>query len=345
MVNLINKYKPINLEDINLNNYTKKLLKVCLDNNNLNLLIYGKAGVGKTTLINLLLKLYYKSNDNINNNIIYLNLLKEQGINYYRNEIKNFCQINNLLNKYKKTIILDDINLLNEQIQLIISNYINNYKNINFIISCNDVSKIKTIITNKLELIEINDINNEFLTKLLNKILINEEIKLENEDLNKIINFSNNSISNMINIIEKIKIIYYDDLYNINVNENDKVINENNKILNENNKIIIKNIDNIICNIITKDFNKYIELCINNNIIEAKEYILEIFNNGYSVIDILDEFFIYIKNYSNLSDYYKYEIIKLICNYINIFNNVHEDNIELIFLTNNIINLFKDNII
>ena len=68
-------------------------------------------------------------------------------------------------------------------------------------------------------------------------------------------------------------------------------------------------------------------------------------NNGFSVIDILEEFFLYIKFHSDLDDKYKYEIIKLICKYINIFHNIHEDSIELIFLTNNIRNIFNKNII
>ena len=37
----------------------------------------------------------------------------------------------------------------------------------------------------------------------------------------------------------------------------------------------------------------------------------------------------------------KYEIIKLICNYIIVFYNIHEEEIELIMFTNNLIKLFE----
>ena len=87
------------------------------------------------------------------------------------------------------------------------------------------------------------------------------------------------------------------------------------------------------------DFKTYLSLCSNNKIKEATKFIISICNNGYSVIDILEEFFSFIKNHSNLEDKYKYQIVKIICSYIHIFNNIHEDQIELIFLTNNIIKI------
>ena len=51
---------------------------------------------------------------------------------------------NNIISskKSKKTIVFDDIDILNDQCQIIISTLINNYKNINFILTCNDLNKI-----------------------------------------------------------------------------------------------------------------------------------------------------------------------------------------------------------
>ena len=41
-------------------------------------------------------------------------------------------------------------------------------------------------------------------------------------------------------------------------------------------------------------------------------------------------------------EYYKYEIIKIICSYITIFHVIHEDEIELALFTNNLILLFNN---
>ena len=66
------------------------------------------------------------------------------------------------------------------------------------------------------------------------------------------------------------------------------------------------------------------------------------FWNGYSVIDILDNYFIFIKSTKIINnENLKYEVIKLLCKYITIFHNIHEDEIELALFTNNLVQLFS----
>jgi DNA polymerase III gamma/tau subunit len=64
-----------------------------------------------------------------------------------------------------------------------------------------------------------------------------------------------------------------------------------------------------------------------------------IYNQGYSVMDILDCFFTYAKMTNNLTDEEKYKIIPYICKYIHIFHDIHEDEIEIPLFINNIIKL------
>ena len=58
-------------------------------------------------------------------------------------------------------------------------------------------------------------------------------------------------------------------------------------------------------------------------------------------MDILDNYFEYIKFIDFLSENLKYMITKLIMKYISIFHNIHEDEIELSLFTNNLIILFS----
>jgi DNA polymerase-3 subunit gamma/tau len=319
MSSLIIKYKPKELDDFNISDYTKELLNIYLDNKKLLFLIHGGTGYGKSSLINVILSKYYDNDkEKINRNTININLLKEQGINYYRNELKNYCQINNLSNiKEKKTIVVDDLDLLNEQCQQIFNTFINNYENINFIITCNDKQKIKSTIINKLELISIKNFTDEFIKNKMDKIITNEDMIMDEKCKNLIIRASNTSIPNMINNIDKIRLISIDK------------------------NIDYKLLESIKCNITISDMRKYIDLCRENNLEGSITHILNISKNGYAVIDILEEFFLYIKLHADVEDKFKYEIIKLICKYINIFHNIHEDSIELIFLTNNIIKIFN----
>ena len=77
----------------------------------------------------------------------------------------------------------------------------------------------------------------------------------------------------------------------------------------------------------------------NNNIKEAIRLIYEIYDKGYSVMDILDNYFIFIKNTTILNEDEKYKIIPFICKYISIFHNIHEDEIELALFTNNLVKI------
>ena len=96
-------------------------------------------------------------------------------------------------------------------------------------------------------------------------------------------------------------------------------------------------------NIPLKDFIKYTELCkYSKNLPAAIDLVYKIYDRGYSVMDILDNYFIFIKLTTLLTDQTKYIIIKLLCKYITIFYNIHEDEIELAIFTNNLIKILSD---
>ena len=57
---------------------------------------------------------------------------------------------------------------------------------------------------------------------------------------------------------------------------------------------------------------------------------------------IYDNYFLYVKTTALLDEKEKYEIIKLLCKYITIFHNIHEDEIELALFTNNITQLLSN---
>ena len=60
---------------------------------------------------------------------------------------------------------------------------------------------------------------------------------------------------------------------------------------------------------------------------------LDLYEDGYSVMDILDSYYEFIK-VAVLPEQHRYKYIKVICKYIAIFNIIHEHNIELLFFVN-----------
>ena len=94
-------------------------------------------------------------------------------------------------------------------------------------------------------------------------------------------------------------------------------------------------------NISFLQFEKYVALVKRGDLVNGIRLIYDIYDYGYSVIDILDYFFTFVKSTDALTEEEKYKIIPFLCKYITIFHNIHEDNIELAILTKDLILLMS----
>tara|TARA_Y100000389_G_scaffold203242_2_gene251029 strand:- start:3 stop:1001 length:999 start_codon:yes stop_codon:yes gene_type:complete len=320
-------YKPTKFEDFNISDSNLKILKIFIENNKLNFIINGDTSTGKTSLINVIINKYYnldnyteKDKKNIiDNNILTINILKDQGIQYYRNDVKNFCNSCSIIKDKKKILIIDSIDNINEQNQYVFKNYIEKYSNVNYIISCNDINKIYESLLHKLEIIKLKPTNYDFLYKLYFKINENMKINLNKSEYDYLIHISENSIPCLINNMEKINLL---NIKNV-----------------ENKMEILKNCSSIISE---NNFKIYINLCTNNKVKEAYECIKDIYNDKYSVIDILDNLITYIKLSYDLDKEIKYKLLQILIKHIDIFYNHNEDSIELLFITKNIIDILNN---
>ena len=96
----------------------------------------------------------------------------------------------------------------------------------------------------------------------------------------------------------------------------------------------------ICTNISFYEFEKYTyEWYTNKDIMNSIEIINNIYNKGYSVMDILDSYFTFIKITNILDENIKYKVIKLILKYIALFHTLHENDIELALFTNELLNI------
>ena len=320
-ISFFEKYKPKKFDDFILNDNLKLLLTTFLKINSLNFFVYGDCGSGKTTLINILIHKYYEDYINnkeiLNKNIVYINTLNECGMNYLRNEIKTFCKIPCNINNKKKILVIDDIDNINPQCQQIFRNFIDNYShNVIFIGSCTNLQKIISSIQSRIKIIKIENVTNEKLTIIMNKIIKNENISVDEQSKDFLINISQNSIIILITYLEKFYLL--------------------------NKPINIKICKTISTNINYDVFKKYTEnIFITKELVNAISNINYIIKKGYSVIDILIEYYYYIKNSSLLNENQKYKIIKVISKYISYFYSKQDHNIELFLFTNELYNLNK----
>lgn len=311
----IYKYQPLYLQDFELDNKILELIKILLEMDNLNILFVGDSGSGKSCLINTILREYYNNMD-YNDNVMSINTLKEQGISYYRNEVKVFCQTSSNFPGKKKILILDDLDIVNEQSQQVFRNFIDKYSNnVHFIASCKNPNKIIESIQSRINTIKLKAFENSNLIKIMKRICKIENIIIDKEAEDFVILISNNSVKTMINYLEKFKLLEHD--------------------------IDINYAIDLCTNISFKDFDKYTDLCKNKkDYTNSIKILYDLIDKGYSVMDLLDNYFIFIKITTQLSENEKYIVLQLICKYITIFYDIHEDEIELALFTNNLISIF-----
>ena len=110
---------------------TESIIRTLLEIDDLNILFVGNICCGKTILLNIMIREYYELKENEcvpENNILYINNLKEQGINFFRSEMKTHSQSRSSIFGKKKMIVIDDIDFVNEQSQQTFRNYIDKYK-------------------------------------------------------------------------------------------------------------------------------------------------------------------------------------------------------------------------
>ena len=309
----LNKYQPRYFNDFETDSEMIDILNTLISIDNLNLLFIGDIGCGKTAFLNAVIREYYKNSSPslYEDNILHINSLKEQGINYYRNDVKTFCQTCSSVNGKKKIIILDDIDFINEQSQQVFRNCIDKYShNVHFIASCSNSQKVIESLQSRFIIIKIKPLQQENLYTIMKKIIKNENMIIDCNAEQFILNVCNNTAKILINYMEKFKLL--------------------------NQPITLELANNVCTNISFHIFQEYTQSIKDKNLTKGISILYNLYDKGYSVMDILDNYFLFVKITDLLTETQKYNIIPIICKYITIFHNIHEDEIELALFSNNI---------
>jgi len=306
----IKKYQPVELDEFQLDDDTSELLNCMIQNDKMIVLLFGESS--KTSLLNALVNKYYQGiSPNVYNEcVLYINSLKEQGVNYYRTDVKLFCQSKSVIQGKKKIVVLDDLDLINEQSQQVFRNCIDKYgANVHFIASCNNIQKVISSVQSRMIVIKLKPIEKHIVYGLVHKIIASEKIVIDEESIDYLYALSNGNIKIIVNYLENIKLLAE--------------------------PIDIQKAKQITTNINEQLFDDYFSFLNAGNLKDAVKLLYDIYDQGYSVMDILDSLFSFVKKTPSLEEDTKYRIVALICKYITMFHEVHEDEIELALFTNN----------
>ena len=189
------KYRPITLDKFVGNENIKKSLSKYLEQNDiLNLIFYGPAGTGKTTLAKLIVQ-------NLDCDYLYINASDERGIETIRDKVQGFASTISF--EPIKVVILDEADFLTIQAQASLRNIIETFsRTTRFIMTCNYVERIIDPLQSRCQVLKIIPPTKKDVAKHLAWILDQESIKYDIKDLVPLVNQYYPDLRKCINTIQ-----------------------------------------------------------------------------------------------------------------------------------------------
>mmetsp|Transcript_53728 Transcript_53728/g.127050 ORF Transcript_53728/g.127050 Transcript_53728/m.127050 type:complete len:315 (+) Transcript_53728:60-1004(+) len=280
MILLTQKYKPHNVEDLFLDvNMKKKLFsmkkKKCIPN----LILSGPPGSGKTSTIFCLANELFK---NINSELILkMNISEEKGLSVIREKTKSFCS-RDFSKKRKRTklVILDEADSMNETSQGALCRMIEKFsKNVRFVLICNFPSKIIEPIQSRCAILRFKKLKENLSLEFLLKIFKNEKIYFDLSSVEFLIFLADGDMR--------------------------KILNQTEMLIGDSKKMKIGSIRKILPKFQTWGALDFVFNIFRNETKIAEEILFDIFNQGNSKLDFINEFFgiikkVGLKNYQKL---------------------------------------------
>ena len=258
----VEKYRPKNLNELILDDLTKRKMNNFLKNNDIsNMIITGHPGTGKTSTILCLAKQVYK--EKFNECVIEYNASDNRGLETINNSIIHFCR-KKISEKYNlpKLVILDEADNITKKAQNTLCNLMEHHdKTTKFVLTCNDYNKLVEGIQTRCLIIRYNSISSNYLKKKLIEICDKENIEYDDEGLDAITFISQGDIRLAINCLESTYFGF--------------------------NNITYENVYRICEKPSKLEITKLIRYCIENQLQNAVNFVLKLKELGYCNNDIL----------------------------------------------------------
>jgi len=192
----VEKYRPMDLSTYVGNEHLKEKVKVYLESEDVpHLLLFGKAGTGKTTLAKIVV-------NNIDCDYMYINASDENKVDDVRNKIKTFASSVGF--KSLKVIILDECDYLTPNAQAALRNLMETFsKHCRFILTCNYVERIIDPIQSRCQSYKVVPPSKKEVAQQMVNILTQENCTFELDDIALIVNAGYPDIRRVINSAQR----------------------------------------------------------------------------------------------------------------------------------------------
>ncbi|KAJ6520043.1 P-loop containing nucleoside triphosphate hydrolase protein [Mycena sanguinolenta] len=281
----VEKYRPIVLDDVVGNADTIDRLKVIArDGNCPHIIISGMPGIGKTTSIHCLA--HQLLGDAYKEGVLELNASDERGIDVVRNKIKAFAQKKVTLPKGRhKIVILDEADSMTPGAQQALRRTMEIFSNTTrFCLACNMSNKIIEPIQSRCAILRYAKLRDQEILKRLLEICDMEKVEYNDDGLTALIFTSEGDMRQAINNLQSTH-------SGFGFVSGDNVF----KVCDQPHPIIVQAV---------------IRACTKGDINTAMEKLNELWEQGYSAVDIVVTIFRVVKTFDEIPEYTKLEYIK-----------------------------------
>jgi len=192
----VEKYRPTSLDTYIGNEHLKSKVSVYLESGDLpHLLLYGKAGTGKTTLAKILV-------NNIECDYMYINASDENSVDTVRTKVRGFASTMGF--KDYKIIILDECDYITPNAQAALRNLMETFsKHCRFILTCNFVERIIDPIQSRCQSFQVIPPSKKEVAIHMTNILKEEGVVSKMDDIAGLVNAGYPDIRRVINSCQR----------------------------------------------------------------------------------------------------------------------------------------------
>jgi len=281
----VEKYRPRVLDDVVGNGDTISRLKVIAKDGNVpHLIISGMPGIGKTTSIHCLA--HQLLGDAYKEGVLELNASDERGIDVVRNKIKAFAQKKVTLPAGRhKIVILDEADSMTAGAQQALRRTMEIYSNTTrFCLACNMSNKIIEPIQSRCAILRYAKLSDREVLQRLLEICAEEKVEYNDDGLTALIFTSEGDMRQAINNLQST-------WSGFGFVSGDNVF----KVCDQPHPITVRSM---------------IRACSKGDIENSMVKLQELWDQGYSAVDIIVTIFRVVKTFDELSEYTKLEYIK-----------------------------------
>ena len=192
----VEKYRPSTMDTYIGNEHLKSKVSIYLESGDLpHLLLYGRAGTGKTTLAKLLVK-------NIECDYLYINASDVRRVDDLIPKVRNFASTVGF--KDMKIVILDEVDYISGHSQAALRNLMETFsRHCRFILTCNYVERLIDPIQSRCQSFQIIPPSRSEVAQRMVKILEEEDVVYELDDLKILVNSGYPDIRRVINSAQR----------------------------------------------------------------------------------------------------------------------------------------------